>query len=147
LSELSIERLGEVWGNILEKHQGHKITAAAIADEIDPETRSMIENLRIPVSVADKLREQAIERGLTLAEYLGQIANGEPDEVEPIVTTPHDVDPELAAAVNELDRKFTRSNPIEPDRIIDRTADSFDRIMNDLIGRFIPPAVRISVNG
>jgi hypothetical protein len=144
MSELSIERLGEVWGNIIAKHQGHKITAQAIEDEIKPAVRNSIENLRIPVAVADKLRQQAIERGLTLNEYLGQLANGEPDEVEPIVTTLHDVDPELAAAVDVLDRKFTRSQPISPAQIIDRTVDSFDRLMTDLVGRFIPPVRRVA---
>ncbi len=145
MSELSIERLGEVWGNILKKHQGHKITASAIEDEIKPATRNAIENLRIPVDVADKLREQAIERGLTLNEYLGQLANGEPDEVEPIATTPHDPDPELAAIVGKLDRQFARVGSIGRTQIIDRTIDSFDRLMSDLIGGFIPPAVRKAV--
>jgi hypothetical protein len=146
MSELSIERLGEVWGNIIAKHQGHKITASAIEDEIKPAVRNAIENVRIPVAVADKLRQQAIDRGLTLNEYLGQLANGEPDEVELIVTTPHDVDPELAAAVDVLDLKFARSSAIGPTQIIDRTVDSFDRIMTDLVGRFIPPVVRRVVN-
>jgi hypothetical protein len=146
MSELSIERLGEVWGNIIAKHQGHKITAQAIEDEIKPAVRNAIENVRIPVAVADKLRQQAIEKGLTLTEYLGQLANGEPDEVEPTVTTLHDVDPELAAAVDVLDRQFTRSSSIGPTQIIDRTLDSFDRIMTDLVGRFIPPVVRRVVN-
>jgi hypothetical protein len=143
LAELSIERLGEVWGNILAKHRGHKITASAIADEIAPAVRNAIETLRIPVDVADKLRRNAIERGLTLSEYLGQLANGEPDGVEPIGEGEREGEEIGREVIDALDLKFrSHDRQVSAKNVIEASVAGFDALMEGLIGQFIPPPTK-----
>jgi hypothetical protein len=143
MAELSIERLGEVWGNILAKHRGHKITASAIADEIAPAVRNAIETLRIPVDVADKLRRNAIERGLTLSEYLGQLANGEPDGVEPIGEGEREGEEIGREVIDALDLKFrSHDRQVSAKNVIEASVAGFDALMEGLIGQFIPPPTK-----
>lgn len=131
LAELSIERLGEVWGNILQKCQGHKITAAAIEGEINPDKQSKTETIRLPKAIAERLRSQAIDAGMSLGDYLDSLT-GELDD---------DDEPEATAAACELNA--------EQQAILDRVEsqwlkpkaeiiDTFDRLMDNLVGRFIP---------
>ena len=134
LADLSIQRLGEVWGNVLNSFPAHKITASAIESQINPDKPVTSETLRLPAHIADGLRRQAIERGLTLTQYLEQLASGESDAAEQIDPVPSPVDPEIAAVMDALDRKFKT----DPNQIIDR----FDELMNGLVGQFIPSAVR-----
>jgi hypothetical protein len=87
LSELSIERLAEVWGNILAKCQGHKITADAIAREINPDAQPMRSSVMLPVELADKLSREAVMRGISIAEYIGELMDleqADADAVEPV---------------------------------------------------------------
>jgi hypothetical protein len=130
LSELSIERLGEVWGNILAKCQGHKITALAIKQEISPATRNAIETLRLPVAVMDALRRQAIERGLSLNEYLGQLADEQPEPSEAVDPTQVEVDPELAIVLDDLDLKFAAIAEPKPKKVFRETIKLLDHIID-----------------
>ncbi len=143
MADLSIERLGEVWGNILAKHRGHKITAAAIEQEIKPAVRNAIETVRIPVDVADKLRQQAFERDLTLSEYLAQLANGEPDSVEPTDTGEIEVQQIQCEILDALNLKFkSHDRQVRTKNVSEKMALSFDALMDGLIGQFIPPPTK-----
>jgi hypothetical protein len=87
LSGLSVERLGEVWENILKKCAGHKITAAAIEQEIHPDAQPLKSSVMLPVELADKLSREAVMRGISVAEYIGELMDleqAESDAVEPV---------------------------------------------------------------
>jgi hypothetical protein len=140
MSELSIERLGEVWGNVVASCAGHKITALAIESQINPDKPVTSETLRLPAHIADALRRQAIERGLTLTQYLEQLATGEPEEEIEIDTMTMTVDPEMAIVMDSLDRKFRGDN--RPP--LDRLGDRFDELLTGLVGQFIPPVRRVA---
>jgi hypothetical protein len=80
LAGLSVERLGEVWENILKKCAGHKITAAAIEQEIHPDAQPMRSSVMLPVELADKLSREAVMRGISVAEYIGELMDLEQAE-------------------------------------------------------------------
>jgi hypothetical protein len=87
LSGLSLERLGEVWENILKKCAGHKITAAAIEQEIHPDAQPMRSSIMVPTVLADKLSREAVMRGISVADYIGELMDleqAESDAVEPV---------------------------------------------------------------
>jgi hypothetical protein len=136
MSDLSIERLAEVWSNVIKSCEGHKITALAIESQINPDKPVTSSTLRLPAAVIDGLTRQAIERGLTLNEYLERLANGEDLDDEPVESNPQPVDAEMSKTIDALDRKFrsidNRPNPLD---LLDR----FDELMNGLIGRVPPP--------
>ncbi len=89
MADLSLERLGEVWGNISQNLAHHQITTDVIKREINPEAVSLASTIRIPTELLGRLREQAQDVGLTLNQYLEQLADGQsPDgsreiEIEP----------------------------------------------------------------
>ena len=89
MADLSLERLGEVWGNITQNLPQHQITTDVIKREINPDAVSLASTIRIPTALLGRLREQAQDVGLTLNQYLEQLADGQsPDgsrkvEIEP----------------------------------------------------------------
>jgi predicted HicB family RNase H-like nuclease len=144
LSDLSIERLGEVWGNILEKYQSHKITALAIEAQINPDKQITSETVRLPARVADALRQQATAAGMTLNEYLEELAFLEPlDDDRPIDQTESaiELNPEMLALLDRVEYQWLK--PVEPKKIIETAVDGFDRLLDNLIGQFIPPVQRV----
>jgi hypothetical protein len=148
MADLSIERLGEVWGNVIKSCAGHKITALAIDSQIDPDKVAANSTLKLPTAVVDGLARQAIEHGLTLKEYLKRLANGEDldDESSQVQA---EVTEEMTEIVDALDLQFQAQAQskvsIEPKKIIEHAIDSFDQLMENLIGQFIPK-VRVVVN-
>ncbi len=89
LADLSLERLSEVWGNLTNQMIHHKITTDAIKREISPDAQPLASTIRIPTVLLDKLREQAQDVGLTLNQYLEQLADGQsPDGGRVIETEP-----------------------------------------------------------
>lgn len=136
LSELSIERLGEVWGNILTKHQGHKITASAIESAVNPDKQPVSASVKIPTALLDKLQQQAIDRGLSLTEYLEELVDdriAEDNKTEPvecdideIITDLLDEDRELVTVVDQ--KQPSQSIVTMGDEIIDRM-DAFFNLM------------------
>jgi hypothetical protein len=145
LAELSMDRLAEVWGNVIKNHEAHKITALAIESQINPDKKSATITVRLPTAVVEDLTEQAIEYGLTLQEYLKRLAAGEDLDPGREVENPEPVDPEMTEIMDALDRKFKAiDKPVAPKKIIDATVDSFDRLMDSLIGQFIPPVRRVA---
>ena len=87
LADLSLERLGEVWGNITKDITSHKITTDVIKREISPDVQPLATTIRIPTVLLERLRKQAQDVGLSLNGYLEQLADGQlPDggrDVEP----------------------------------------------------------------
>ena len=140
MGDLSIERLGEVWGNVLASCPAHKITALAIESQINPDKQVTSETVRLPAHVANELRRQAIERGLTLTQYLEQLASGESEEAIEIDPTPMTADPSMAIVMESLDRKFKKADRPTFDLAIDR----FDELLTGLVGQFIPPVRRVA---
>ncbi len=136
LADLSLDRLGEVWGNVIKNTQGHKITADAIEREICPDKVAISETLRLPTHIADALRQQAIERGLTLNEYLGQIANGESVDEGVAVSSIEVPSEDESKVLDSLDRQFRR---VEPKKFLEQSIDSFDSLMTGLLGKIPSP--------
>ena len=77
LADLSLERLGEVWGNITQDIASHKITTDVIKREISPDVQPLASTIRIPTVLLERLREQARDMGLSLNGYLEQLADGQ----------------------------------------------------------------------
>lgn len=149
LADLSIDRLGEVWGNILKKCEGHKITADAIAKEINPEVQSVNATIRIPVTLLDKLQQQAIDCEMTLDEYLEMLVNeriAADNKVEPTENpTPFDVRDHLHdydTQVQAIEPKPVSIAPkpvvIAPVEIIKSVGSSIDRMRQAMYDRYLP---------
>ncbi len=134
MADLSLERLSEVWGNILAKCQGHKITAGAIDAEINPDKQPTSETVRLPKRVADALREQAIAAGMTLNEYLAELAFLD-EEDEAIASTEQSIElnPEQLAIIDRVEYQW-----VKPQKFLEHTLDMFDRAITDLVGEFMP---------
>ena len=139
LADLSIERLSEVWGQVIKNSEGHKITALAIESQINPDKKSINSTLRLPTSVIEDLTEQAMEYGLTLQEYLKRLASGEQFDPGHEAESTEQIDPVAVEILDALDLKFQSIEPIEPKKIIETAVNEFDRLMDNLIGQFIPP--------
>ena len=88
LADLSLERLGEVWGNITQNIASHKITTDVIKREISPDAQPLASTIRIPTVLLERLREQAENVGLSLNGYLEQLADGQSADGS------RDIDPE-----------------------------------------------------
>jgi hypothetical protein len=142
MADLSIERLGEVWGDVIKSCAAHKITAAAIESVINPDAQPLKSTLTIPTILLDQIVREAIERGLTVPQYLERLVNGEPIEADlPIPADP--VSPDTDELVAILDRvELTWKQPptrsISPQKIIETAIDKFDDLMTDLIGQYLP---------
>jgi hypothetical protein len=140
LAKLSIERLGEVWEQIIQNHEPHKITADIIKYAIDPDKEPSSSTIRLPKHVIDALTERAISCGMTLGEYLAELAavGEDDDEVSP-QEVKFEVNPEMAAIIDRVEYQWLK--PISENFLetVDRSVDAFDRLMDNLIGQFIPP--------
>jgi len=147
LADLSMDRLAEVWGNTIKNHEAHKITALAIESQINPDKKSATTTIKLPTAVVEDLTEQAIDRGLTLKEYLKRLATGEEFDPGCEVETPEpasdrtEFTDEQVEILDALDLQF---QAIEPKKIIETTIDNFDRMMSNLIGSFIPSVKTVS---
>ena len=110
LSGLSIERLGEVWENVLKKCQGHKITADAIAQEIDPDAQPAKSSILLPVGIADKLHKEAVMRGISVAEYIQELMDLEQAEGEVVEPTASasDIDDEITDLLDRAEARPQR---------------------------------------
>jgi hypothetical protein len=145
LADLSIERLGEVWGNVVASCEGHKITALAIESQINPDKVATSETLRLPRRVADALRGQAIAAGMSLSEYLEELASidvDRDDEDIELVSQPIEINAEMSAIIDRVEYQWLK--PAAPKQILSSAIDSFDRLMSDLTG--IIPGVRRVAN-
>jgi hypothetical protein len=135
LDGLSLERLGEVWGNILKKCASHRITADAIAKEINPDVQPSKSSVMLPTGIADKLSREAVMRGISVAEYIQELMDLEQAEAET-------VEPEnLVAQVDQeiadlLDRVEVVS--IAPKKIIKSVGNSIDRMRAEMFDRYFP---------
>jgi hypothetical protein len=143
MADLSIERLGEVWGQVLKTCQGHKITAGAIEMAVNPDKQSSTETLRLPAGVAEALRRQAIDYGLTLPEYLERLANGEQLEPEPPTSEPTISDEDMNEIMDNLDLKFAKLSKSQGRKsvaqIASQVADSIDSLFTGILGNICQP--------
>jgi hypothetical protein len=138
LADLSIERLGEVWGNVLKNCQGHKITALAIEEQIDPDKQRKTENLRLPRAIAERLRQQALEAGLTLAEYLDRLSGEAPiEETEP-PTAATELNEEQLAIIDRVEYQWLKPRAEIFETFARRAVCDSNRLMSDLVGNLIP---------
>jgi hypothetical protein len=145
MGDLSIERLGEVWGNVIKSCQGHKITALAIEQAVNPDKQPTTDTLKIPTLLGDKIRREAIERGISVTEYLEGLITGQYQHAECQSDNEHNFSEDEAKVIDDLDRQFKsidRATP--PKKVLENTLDRFDDFMHDLIGQFIPPVRRIA---
>ncbi len=144
MAELSIERLGEVWGQVLNTCTGHKITALAIEAQINPDKQSSTETIKLPTHVADALREQAIAAGMTLAQYLEELASpieeiaADEDEAIEQAECAIELNPEQMAIVDRVEYQWLKP-AIDPKKFLDQSIESFDRIMTGLLGNYPKP--------
>lgn len=147
LANLSLDRACEVWENICEKFASHKITAAVIKNEIAPDAQPLKAQITLPTVLIDRIHHDAALAGLTVSEYLAGLVSGEdmsPEPPQSQTESQGEFTDEQVQILDTLDRQWKAiDKPVEPKKIIEVAVDSFDRIMNDLVGRFIPP-VRVS---
>jgi hypothetical protein len=138
LAELSIERLGEVWGNVLESCQRHKITASAIESLVNPDKQAVSSTVKIPTALLDKLQQQAIDRGLTLTEYLEELSDdriAEDNKTEPVEC---DIDEMLADILHEDDLQLAvtlrpKHSPRSILQMGDEVIDRMDAFFNSML--------------
>ena len=105
LADLSLERLGEVWGNITKDIAPHKITTDVIKREISPDVQPLATTIRIPTVLLERLREQAQDVGLSLNGYLEQLADGQlPDGGRDV--DPEPLTDEQIACLDRLDLEW-----------------------------------------
>jgi hypothetical protein len=96
LADLSLERLSVVWGGILARLMPHQITTDVIKREINPDLARLASTIRIPTVLLQQLRQQAGDLGLTLNEYLAQLADGQSPDGGREIETPPLTDEEIA---------------------------------------------------
>lgn len=125
MADLSLERLGKVWGNISQNLAHHQITTDVIKREINPDSASLASTIRIPTELLGRLREQAQNVGLTLNQYLEQLADGQsPDGSREIEIEPP-TDEEMAC-IEKLELKWKlgddnlRSNESQSEAVVDQ---------------------------
>jgi hypothetical protein len=142
-------QLDAAWANVTHHYKPHQITAGKIHATVDPDWQDN-QPSKIERTIVDRAVQQAAKKGMTLNEYLGDLIGQ--DEYEETIDlnpteTQSDITDEQVAALDALDRQFKAiDKPVEPKKIIDRTVDSFDRLMDNLIGQFIPPVQRRVAN-
>jgi hypothetical protein len=143
MAELSIERLDEVWGNVLKSCAGHKITAHAIESQINPDKQPTSSTIKLPAPLMEKLQRQAANAGVTLSEYLGELVDdriAEDNKVEPVTRS---IDTELESIVSAIDKvEASKAKPIAPAKALSQSLDSFNNLMSDLLSGLIPPVNR-----
>lgn len=135
LSELSPDRLGEVWAGVLGKCEGHKITADAIAQEINPDAQPMRSSVMLPVAIADKLSREAVMRGISIGEYIQELMDleqAESDTVEPVRE-----DLPIESIISDLLDPIELV-AIEPVKIIKSVGTGIDRMRQAMYDRYLP---------
>jgi hypothetical protein len=95
---------------------------------------------KIDRKIVDRAVQQAAERGMTLNEYLGELIGADEDEGSVVPNPSYLPDQEAIEILDALDREF---KAIKTEKIIEATVDSFDRLMDNLIGQFIPSVKRV----
>jgi hypothetical protein len=112
MADLSLERLGEVWGNITHNLAHHQITTDKIKREINPDAVPVASTIRIPTALLGRLREQAQNVGLTMNQYLEQLADGQsPDGSRPVET--ESLTDEEIACIDRLELEW-KSGDLKP---------------------------------
>jgi hypothetical protein len=140
LADLSIDRLGEVWGKVLKSCAAHKITALAIEQQIDPDKESKVTTLRLPKHIAEALSSQARAAGMSLNDYLAELADPLGSDVEETNEVSQSSSIEITEPMLEvLDRcEYQWLKPAsDSKKFLDRSIEQFDRIMTDLIGSIV----------
>lgn len=112
-----------------------KITANAIRSIINPDAIEK-ESTKLPKHLRDRAAKQAAKKGMSIDEYLADLIGQDEyqddiidAEISPEVIT--EPDPELGRVVDRLERSWKPN-------LIDRSVESFDNLMNNLVGNFIP---------
>jgi hypothetical protein len=148
MADLSIDRLGEVWGNVIESCQGHKITAHAIESQINPDKEPTSSTIRLPAPLMEKLQQQAANAGVTLSEYLGELVDdriAQDNRVEPVSQS---IDTEVRSIVSAIDKvEISIDKPIAPAKALNQCLDNFNALMENMLGGMIPPVNRRVARG
>ena len=124
MADLSLERLGEVWGNITQNLAQHQITTDVIKREINPDAVSLASTIRIPTALLGRLREQAHDVGLTLNQYLEQLADAQSPDGSREVEIEPPTDEEIAC----IDRLEWKSGDCKPSSDKPKSEAILDRI-------------------
>jgi hypothetical protein len=127
LADLSLERLSVVWSGILERLMPHQITTDVIKQEINPDLVRLASTIRIPTVLLEQLRQQAADLGLTLNEYLAQLADGQSPAGGREVETPPLTDEEIAC-IDKLESEW-KSADEKPRAVESRSAP--DNVMKE----------------
>ncbi len=112
-----------------------KITANAIKRIVNPDAIEK-DSTKLPKHLRDRAAKQAARKGMTIDEYLADLIGQDEyqddiidAEISPEVIT--EPDPELGRVVDRLERSWKPN-------LIHRSVESFDNLMNNLVGNFIP---------
>lgn len=138
---VGLDAIADVWGKVVSIFSADKITADRVLAIAEPDRE--VKSQKLPKSVLDRLEREAKKRGMRSTELLEELLGDieEPIDAE-IMAEP---DPEMAVVVDRLDRKFKEIDRLAATaeinaeiNIVDRSIDAFDRLMDNLIGQFIP---------
>ena len=129
---IGLDAICDVWERVVGAFSADKITADRVLAIAEPDRVPKTDKL--PKSTLDRLEREAKKRGMRSEELLEELLSDieEPIDAE-IMLEP---DPEKEKALEVLDRKFRN---IELSKASVKIADTFDRLMDNLIGQFIPP--------
>jgi hypothetical protein len=149
LAGLTIEKMMEVWDRVTTDNAPHQITAAAIKATINPDAQPSKASISIPVALRDRIAAEAMELGISSAEYLEQLVNGELEVGSQVVETPAVSDEDRRAIdlleqsweVNPNTKKYIKSDSPKPtvEEIKTSVVNGFDNLMNSILGEFVRP--------
>jgi hypothetical protein len=146
LAGLGIEKMLEVWDRVTSDHAPHKITAAVIKTEINPEAQPAKATISIPVALRDKIAAEAMELGISSTEYLERLVNGQLADSGRVVVEVDDISDEDKAAIDKLEQTNWTPNPntkktskaptTKPTvtNIKNTVINGFDDLMNSILG-------------
>lgn len=149
LAGLTIEKMVEVWTQVIADHAPHRITAAVIKTQVNPDAQPSKASISIPVALRDRIAAEALELGISSAEYLERLVNGELLDEGRVVEAP-EVSEEDRQAIEALEqtwepnpntKKYSKSSAPKPTitEIQTAVASGFDALMNSILGGIAQP--------
>ncbi len=147
LAGLGLEKMLEVWDRVTSDHAPHKITAAVIKTEVNPDAQPAKATITIPVALRDKIAAEAMELGISSTEYLERLVSGQLADSGRVVEV-DDISDEDKEAIDKLEqtnwtpnpntKKTSKSPNSKPTvtEITNTVVNGFDDLMSSILGGF-----------
>jgi hypothetical protein len=149
LAGLGLERMVEVWDKVTADTAAHRITAAVIKSQVHPDAQPSKASISLPIALRDKIAAEALELGISSAEYLERLVNGEVESQGRVVESP-EISQADRDAIDKLEQtwipnpntqksKPPRSTPPTIAEVQTSVVEGFDNLMNSILGGFVRP--------